>query len=222
MPYKYLPVNLAMQDRRCLVVGGGNVALRKIETLLDYTADITVIAPEPIDRIGYYAAKDKLHLETRPYQSPEAADFALVISASDDKTVNRQVYDDCIRAGIPVNIVDNPKLCTITFPATVRRDCLSLAISTDGRAPYLSAHLRLILDELFPKHWNTIASLAAEYRRMVQKRYGDDASGRMAAFDRFLSADWKAIIKHKDRGRLRAELERLLAASDPDAPSPSA
>ncbi|MDD5427351.1 MAG: NAD(P)-dependent oxidoreductase, partial [candidate division Zixibacteria bacterium] len=88
MPNKYLPVNISLKDRTCLVVGGGKVALRKIENLLDYEADLTVVAPEVDKRIEFYAEKGKLKLEKRKYQSPEGATYGLVISASDDNAVN--------------------------------------------------------------------------------------------------------------------------------------
>ena len=219
MAYKYLPINLSIRNRRVLVVGGGNVALRKVDTLLDYDVDITVIAPQPHNKIDYYASRNKITLHRRPYQSPEAAQYGLAISASDDPAVNHEVYDDCNDAGILVNIVDNPPLCTFTFPATVRRDCLSLAISTDGKAPFLAAHLRLILEEFFPQHWAKIARLAAEYRKIVQTHWGDDHDRRMAALERFLSADWKEIVKEKDERELMDLLERL--ADPPSATDPN-
>lgn len=218
MAHKYFPINLSIRNRRALVVGGGTVALRKVDTLLDYDADVTVIAPEPNDKIEYYASKNKITLHQRAYQSPEAAGYGLVISASDDSAVNHEVYDDCDSAGVLVNIVDNPPLCSFTFPATVRRDCLSLAISTDGKAPFLAAHLRLILEEFFPQHWSKIARLAAEYRKLVQTRWGDDPDRRMAALERFLSADWKELVKEKDERELMDVLERL---ADPPAPADS-
>lgn len=214
MAGKYLPLNLSIKDRKILVIGGGNVALRKIDTLLDYNADITVIALQPNEKIEYYASKEKLRLEKRAYQSSEGSEFGLVISASDNKLVNQQVYDDCLKAGVLVNVVDNPTLCTFTFPATLRRDCLSLAISTDGKAPFLSAHLRMILDSIFPKRWEKISALAAEYRKMVQKRWRDNAELRTAALDRFVTADWKTLIKEKDDDALRMELERLMESSE--------
>ena len=210
MSSKYLPINLSVKDRKVLIIGAGNVALRKIETLLDYDADITVIALQPVERIDYYGSKDIIRLEKRAYQSPEVTGYGLVISASDNELVNRQVYDDCIKENVLVNVVDNPKLCTFTFPATLRRESLSLAISTDGKAPFLSAYLRQILDSIFPKHWEKIAQLAADYRKMVQQRWKDDLKQRTAALDRFLAADWKEMIKQKDDDLLQREMERLL------------
>jgi len=214
MAARYLPINLSVQDLKVLVIGGGNVALRKIESLLDFGADITVIALQPLDKIEFFASKDRLKLEKRAYQAKEAASFGLVISASDNELLNKQVYEECVKAGVLVNVVDNPKLCTFTFSATLRRDCLSVAISTDGKAPFLAAHLRQILDSIFPKHWEKIAKLAAQYRKMAQERWKDNIEARTTALDSFLAADWKTLIKEKDDEALQQEMERLLEAPD--------
>jgi len=218
MSHKYLPINISVENRRILVVGGGRIALRKVENLLNYTAKITVIAPEPIDAIIRHASDSKLTLHRRPYRSPEASDYDLAISASDDEQVNRTVYDDCLQSGVLVNVVDNPALCTFTFPATVRRDCLSLAVSTDGKAPFLSAHLRLAVDELFPEYWGDVARLAARYRLMVLEKWPHNPEQRMAALKRFLAFDWQNVLQGKDERELDEILVNMLdKAGQPDA-----
>jgi len=111
MAAKYLPINLSVSDLKVLVIGGGNVALRKIESLMEFDADITVIAIQPVDKIEYFASKDKLVLEKRAYQTGEAANFGLVISASDNELLNKQVYEECVKAGVLVNVVDHPSRC---------------------------------------------------------------------------------------------------------------
>ncbi|MCP4569378.1 MAG: bifunctional precorrin-2 dehydrogenase/sirohydrochlorin ferrochelatase [FCB group bacterium] len=210
MANKYLPINIAAKKFRTLVVGGGAVALRKVETLIDYESDLTVVAPEPGDKISYHASKGRIKLETRKYNTPEAAEYGLVISASNDEAVNRQVYEDCQKAGVLVNVVDNPKLCTFIFPAVLKRDALTLSISTDGKAPFLAAHLRIIMENLFPGHWKKIVKLAADFRKKVQARHGDDPKERFASLDRFLEANWKELIKVKNDDELQAELDLLL------------
>ena len=210
MANKYLPINISIKDRPCLVVGGGNVALRKIENLLDYDSDLTVVAPEVDKRIEYYAEKGKLKLEKRPYKSPEGASYGLVISASDDNAVNEQVSHDCRKAGVPVNVVDNPSLCDVIFPAVLKRDCLSITVSTDGKAPFMAGYLRLILEDVFPARWSKIARLAADFRKKVHKRWLDDPSKRVDCFSRFLSADWKALMEEKNDEQLQEELDLLL------------
>jgi siroheme synthase-like protein len=210
MANSYLPINLDIRNRRILVVGGGNVALRKIETLLDFESDIRVIAPEPNEKIEYYASKGQLTIEKRGYASPEASEYGLVISASNDEAVNLQVSEDCNKAGVLVNVTDNPLKCSFIFPALLQRDCLTVAISTDGKAPFLAAHLRLMLENIFPAHRKKIASLAADFRKKVRSRWSENVEERFAALDRFLSADWKTLIKSKNDKELEGELDQLL------------
>ena len=210
MANEYLPINLSLKKRKVLIVGGGNVALRKVETLIDYEADLTVVAPKLADKIDYYGERKLLKAEKREYAVGEAAKYGLVIGASDDEAVNRQVHDDAVEAGIPVNIVDNPELCDVIFPAILKRNCLTLAVGSDGRAPFLASHLKLILENIFPGHWDKLADLAAKYRDRVQEYYRNNADQKMAAYERFVAADWKTIIKEKNEDALEAELQRLL------------
>jgi len=210
MANKYLPIGISLKARPCLVVGGGNVALRKIETLLEYDSQITVVAPEPLEKIEYYAKKGKLKLERREYKSPEAQQHGIVISASDDNGVNEAVYKDCKAAGIPVNVVDNPAMCDVIFPAVLKRDCLTVAVCTDGKAPFLSGHLRLILEGVFPERWSKLAKLAARFRSKVQKQFKDQPERKAAALERFLNADWQTLLKEKSGQQLEQELEKLL------------
>ncbi len=210
MANQYLPVGISLKARSCLVVGGGSVALRKIDTLLEYDSRITVVAPEPLDKIEYYADKGKLKLQRRAYRSPEAQRYGIVIAASDDNAVNEAVHEDCRAAGIPVNVVDNPAMCDVIFPAVVKRDCLTVAVSTDGKAPFLSGHLRLILEGVFPQRWSILAKLAARFRTQVQERFKDQPERKAAALERFLNADWQTLLKEKSGQQLQLELEKLL------------
>lgn len=210
MTYKYLPVSLSLEGKRCLVVGGGNVALRKIETLLEYNAALTVVAIEPVEKLNYYAEKGKLKLEKREYQSPEASRYDIVIAASDSLESNQDVARDCREAHVPINAVDNPDLCDFIFPAILRRDCLTVAVSTDGKAPFLSGHLRLILDSVFPERWAKIAHYAAQFRNMVFSRWKDNRTMKLKAYGRFLDADWKQMTNDLDDNQIEIALEKML------------
>jgi siroheme synthase-like protein len=207
---KYMPINISLENRRCLVVGGGDVALRKVETLLEYESDITVIAPEPNDKIGYFAKKGELKLEKREYRSPEASEYGIVISASDNKDVNIQVSNDCRNAGVPINVVDNPPLCDFIFPAVVKRDILSVAVSTDGQAPFLAGQLRLILDDIFPQRWKKIAGYAAKYRKKVMARWRGQPEKKGQCYNRFVQVDWQTILKEKSDAEIEALLDGLV------------
>jgi siroheme synthase-like protein len=210
MAHTYMPISISLKSRPCLVVGGGKVALRKIDNLLNYTAEITVIAPEVDDKIEYYASKRLLKLEKREYRPPEASQYGIVICASDDTETNKTVHDDCRMQGVPVNVVDNPSLCDFIFPAVVRRDCLSVAVSSDGKAPFLSGHIRLILENIFPENWTRIAKLAAEFRKRVMTRRADDPQKKTEAYGRFIEADWKSILKEKSSEDIDKMLDDML------------
>ncbi|MFH2054332.1 MAG: bifunctional precorrin-2 dehydrogenase/sirohydrochlorin ferrochelatase [bacterium] len=210
MSHSYMPISVALKGTPCLVVGGGRVALRKIDALLDYDAEITVVAPRVEEKIKFYAEKQRLKLEQREYVSPEAANYRLVISASDLEEVNRAVYDDTRRSGTLVNVVDNPPLCDFIFPAVVRRDCLTAAISTDGKAPFLAGHLRVVLENIFPEHWNRLAKLAGQFRTRVLKHWPDDQNKRNDSFAAFLNADWKAMFADLEEDEIEARLQQMI------------
>jgi siroheme synthase-like protein len=199
-----------MKGRNCLVVGGGHVALRKVETLLDYDTKITVVAPEVDAKLEMFARHKRIDLHKRPYKSPEASEYGFVISASDDMSVNQQVCDDCRQAGVLVNVADAPALCDFIFPAVVRRDCLTAAISTDGKAPFMSGHLRQVLETIFPKHWEKLMKLATAYRKQVQERWGDDMLRKTAAYERFVEADWSDMFKEMSNDEIKYRLEQMI------------
>lgn len=210
MAYAYMPVSLKLRGRPCLVVGGGGVALRKVETLLDYECRITVIAPEVDRKLEYFAERKKITLERRPYRSPEAGDFGLVIAATDDSGLNRAVYADGAHAGVLVNVADDPEYCDFIFPSVVRRNCLTAAVSTDGKAPFIASHLRVVLSAVFPDHWNELMKHAVTFRRMVRERWRSDAQKRVDCYDRFLESDWKTLLKESSEADIGGELHRML------------
>jgi precorrin-2 dehydrogenase/sirohydrochlorin ferrochelatase len=168
------------------------------------------VAPEPVEKIEFHARQKRIILEKREYQSPEAGRYGLVISASNDSDINKLVYEDCREAGVLVNVVDDPQHCSFTFPAVIRRDCLAVAISTDGKAPFLSGHLRLVLENIFSEHWVKIAKWAAVFRTKVMARWPDNRSRKLACYSHFLEADWKVLLKDKDDEEIIRELDLWL------------
>ena len=205
-----MPISVSLGDRPCLVVGGGFVALRKVESLLDYDTAITVIAPEVHEKLEYHAERQRITLEKRPYRSPESAAYGLVVCATDDAELNRRVYEDAREAGALVNVVDDPPHCDFIFPAVLRRDCLTAAISTDGKAPFVSGHLRLVLESIFPAHWERLMRLAASFRNRVREQWADNPEKKNACYAEFLEADWTRMLKELSDDEIEKELTRML------------
>ena len=139
-----------VKGRRCLVVGGGRVAARKIAGLLACGAAVTVVAPEVHVAIaeladsGVIAAIDEspLEVQIRPYEAGEAADYQLVIAATGDPTVDDAVHRDAQSAGVWVNVADDPARCSFVLPAVARDGPVSIAVSTAGASPALAGWLR--------------------------------------------------------------------------------
>lgn len=210
MKHTYMPISVSMRDRPCLVVGGGNVAVRKVENMLEYDVPIVVVAPEFDAKLEYHAEKNRIKLEKREYRSPEAGEYGLVISATDDRDLNERVYADAHERGVLVNVVDDPPRCDFIVPAVLRRDCLTVSITTDGKAPFMSGHLRTILDTIFPKHWDRLMKLAADFRVRVRERWADSSEKKNMCYAEFLEADWKTMFEEMDDAQVEAELARML------------
>jgi siroheme synthase-like protein len=144
---------LNVRGRRCLVVGGGGVALRKVSSLLQEGALVTAIAPEPSQPLLRLAAQGRVALERRSYRDGEASEYALVFAATDDRSVNAKVSCDAESAGLWVNVADDPELCSFQLPARVQRGSLQVAVASAGEAPFAVRRLRQLLDQRLGPEW---------------------------------------------------------------------
>jgi uroporphyrin-III C-methyltransferase/precorrin-2 dehydrogenase/sirohydrochlorin ferrochelatase len=178
------PVMLDVRGRACLVVGGGSVALRKVRSLLEEEARVTVVAPAVEPELEAWGERGRLRLERRRYRRGDAASYALVFAATDDPEVNRRVSDDTREAGGWVNVADVPELCTFHLPARVRRGGLELAVASGGQAPFVVGRLRRALEARLGEAWGPWLAAAARYRRRVRARWSEDPA-RKACYDRF-------------------------------------
>jgi len=200
------PVMLDIRGRRCLVVGGGGVALRKVEGLLAEGGEVTVVAPEVVDPIVRLAGAGALRLERRPYRDGEAEGYALVFAATDDREVNRRVFEDAERAGVWVNVADDPELCTFHLPATIRRGRLRIALASGGEAPFVVRRLRQALERRLGQEWGEWLEAAARFRERVRAEVADRRL-RERLYDRFFrsSVDTRQLS-------VRVPTEREVAA----------
>jgi uroporphyrin-III C-methyltransferase/precorrin-2 dehydrogenase/sirohydrochlorin ferrochelatase len=181
------PVMLDVTSRPCLVVGGGGVALRKARSLVEEGAQVTVVAPAVEGEMEDLARRGSVQLERRRYRSGEAAGYALVLAATDDPEVNRQVHADARAAGVWVNVADVPELCTFQLPARVRRGGFELAVASGGQAPFVVRRLRGLLETRFGEEWGPWLAAAARYRARVRARWRGDSAREAACYDRFFA-----------------------------------
>ncbi len=145
---KYYPAFLRLEGRRCVVVGGGDVAERKVFALLEAGALVTVISPVLTERLSGLKEEGRIEHIGRSYEEGDLEGAAVIIAATGDMGVNRKVSRDA--GSTPVNVVDVPELCTFIVPSVVRRGALTVAVSTSGVSPALARSIREELEGLFP------------------------------------------------------------------------
>lgn len=178
------PVSLEVKKRRVLVVGGGGVALRKVQGLVEEGARVTVVAPEVVEPLAKMAERGEIDLEKRPYDSDAGNGWALVFAATDDRETNASVFNDAEEAGVWCNVADDPELCSFHLPARVRRGPLQIAIGSAGEAPFVVRRLRQLLERRLGPEWGEWLSSAARYRDAVRD-LGLPRDRQEALFDRF-------------------------------------
>ncbi|MGI9229203.1 MAG: siroheme synthase CysG [Gammaproteobacteria bacterium] len=167
------PVFLQLTGRTCLVVGGGAVALRKIQQLHKAGARIKVVAPQVSAPVEDLLTDTRHELIRRKFTAQDVDGCAAVIAATSEQAVNEAVSNAAMQHNIPVNVVDNPALCSFIMPSTVDRAPVQIAISTGGASPVLARLLRSRLETLIPSGFGRLAGLMGEFRAEVKKRFPD-------------------------------------------------
>jgi len=166
----YYPIFLNLQGKKCVVVGGGKVALRKVTALLDCGADITVISPKPHAQILKLFKNKALQLVRRNYEPGDLRGAALSVAATHAKKINGKVAKEAKKDGIMVNVVDDAALSDFIIPSSFRRGDLSVAVSTSGRSPALAKKIRAKLEKTIGMEYANLVSLTAEIRSEIKRK----------------------------------------------------
>lgn len=166
--YDYYPAFLDLVRKRVVVVGGGEIATGKVRGLLPCGVDpLIVIAPEVSPLIAAHAASGNLTWQAHPYRDGDLAGAALVFAATDDRAANAIVAQEARARRIPVLAVDDIPNCDFIAPAVVKRDHLTVAISTGGHSPAMASHLRQRLERIISPEWGDLLAVAAAVRRRL-------------------------------------------------------
>jgi precorrin-2 dehydrogenase/sirohydrochlorin ferrochelatase len=206
----YYPLYLEMTDRRCLVIGGGAVAERKIAALLEAGAEVTVISPDVTEAISRWSKNDSIQFHARRYQRGDINGHQLVFVATDDGSVNAQVHQDGKNQGVWVNAADDPEHCDFILPSVLRRGDLTVAVSSGGNSPALARTIREELESYFTQEYEQLAGLAAEARVELRKR------SLIAPFEvwrRALSGDVRQLLMRGEVAQAKSHLLKELGVS---------
>jgi uroporphyrin-III C-methyltransferase/precorrin-2 dehydrogenase/sirohydrochlorin ferrochelatase len=169
----YFPMFLKLEGRPCLVVGGGDVAARKVSLLLRAGGKVTVIAPSLCESLQSRLNAGDIQVQQKKFEAADIGDHAVIIAATDNQSINRTISELAQRKNIPVNVVDQPELCSFIVPSLIDRSPVQVAVSTGGASPVLARLLRARLETMIPSAYGKLASLMEEFRGKVRQHVKD-------------------------------------------------
>ena len=202
---KYYPVFLDIADKKCVVVGGGEVAARKVKRLLDCGAKVSVVSPELHSELTALKNADRISHNACEYSIDFIDGAAMVIGATDDEKTNLLVSRDAREKGIPVNIVDDPQKCDFILPSIVERGDLVIAIGTGGKSPALARHLREELEARYGEEYEIFIRIMGSLRLQMTKNVGVGKSW----FDALISSGILEFIKQKDWEKVKKTVRAI-------------
>lgn len=211
---KYFPIFLDIRGKPCLVVGGGEIATHKASQLLKYGPRLTIVAPTATAAILDWAGRREISYAPRAFQPADVDGKTLVVSATNDKTVDAEVSEAAMERGVLVNIADVPELCSFVYGAIVERGDLQIVVSTSGRSPAFAAHLKRDLEHQFGEEYAQYLDILGE-ARLHTRRTLPDLKQQQAAYRKLLSMDLLGLLREgrADEARRKA-LECISPSSD--------
>lgn len=205
------PIYLNLAAKKCLIVGGGKVAERKAENLLEYGADIMVVCPEAVNNIQNWSRQGFLTLVAREFQAEDLKDVFMVFLATDDREVNQQVVDLCRERGILINAVDDPPHCDFYVPALIRRQSLAVAISTEGKSPLFASRLRQELEEIITEEYGEFVELLGSQRDIVKEQVAG-LEERKKVFAALVYSDILELLKAGEKEKVRERITQCMSS----------
>ena len=175
---EYLPIFIQIKNRPCLVVGGGSIAARKVALLRKAQADVTVVSPELCDELQQLQKEGLIKHQARAFEDLDMETSVAVIAATNQRDVNKRVSDLANQLRLPVNVVDNPDLCSFIMPSIIDRSPVVIAVSTGGTSPVLARLIRTKLEGSIPAAYGRLASLVDGFRDKVKSAFPNVESRR--------------------------------------------
>jgi precorrin-2 dehydrogenase/sirohydrochlorin ferrochelatase len=209
---RYYPIYLDIKDRNCLVVGGGSVGTRKVETLLECGATVTVVSIDAADTLKRLSDRGVIQLNERAFQFDDLDNMFLVIGATDNEALNFKIHAAAGRRGVLCNIADRPEACNFILPSIVNRGDLIIAISTSGKSPAFAKKLRKQLEAQFGNEYAEFLDLMGAIRKkLLSKDHEPEAHKYL--FEQLIERDLVQMLKNADAENINALLLDVLGDS---------
>jgi precorrin-2 dehydrogenase/sirohydrochlorin ferrochelatase len=206
---KYYPLFLDLRSRPCLVVGGGTVAERKVETLLSAQGQVTVISPTLTPQLSVWAKDRVITVFQRAYRPGDLKGFVLVFVATDDAELHKHIADEAREAGVLLNVADQQEFCSFIVPAIVSRGDLTLAVSTGGASPALASKIRQDLERRYGPEYDMTLRVLARVREWVT-RSQLTAAERRRVFTTLVESPLVEYVREQQTEKVNALLQKTL------------
>jgi precorrin-2 dehydrogenase/sirohydrochlorin ferrochelatase len=206
---KYYPVHLNIENRNCLVVGGGGVGTRKVITLLECGARVTVVSLEFSGKLRELAASGDIILAQRSYRSEDLNGIFLVIGATNDMKLNRKISHDAEKFNTLCNIADRPEVCNFILPSIVRREDLVITISTSGKSPAMAKKLRRALENQYGEEYGKLLRLMGAIRKKLL-RQAHEPEAHKPLFEQLINSDLIEMIQKAETAKIDSLLLEVL------------
>ncbi len=210
---KYLPIFYKVENRQILLVGGGQVALRKAKFLIRARAKIKLIAIEICSELEVLLEDKEHEMYSRAYQSSDINKVSLIVAATNDAAINHLIVEDAAKLNIPVNVVDQPELCSFIFPSIVDRSPLLIAVSTGGNSPVLARLLRARLETFIPSSYGVLTVFLGNFRKRVKKKI-HSFSLRMRFWEKVINGPAAELLLAGKEKQARSLVETMLKDFD--------
>jgi len=201
------PILTDLNERKVVVVGGGNVAQRKVQSLLACQAQVTLISPQFTKTLEKWAQAGDIQLLQRPYQSGDLEGAWLVIAATGEEQVNREILREANEKHIFCNVVDVPELCSFQVPAVVNRGDLQIAVSTGGASPALAKQIRKELQQEYAEHYESFLKGLRDLREHFKVKYPDDQPRRAELLEGFVNSEALELLRQGKKDRFQQLLD---------------
>ncbi|OGW13187.1 MAG: hypothetical protein A2W77_08855 [Nitrospinae bacterium RIFCSPLOWO2_12_39_16] len=206
---RYYPAYIDIKGKRCLVVGGGKVAERKVKLLLKCDAMVSVVSPELISRLKELNSKGKIKFFKGEFKEKYLKDMFLVIGATDNSEVNLKIYKAASKKNILVNIVDSPEICNFIVPSIVERGDLIIAISTGGKSPALSKKLRKELEDRYGFEYSKFLNTMGSLRKKISSKIRDKKK-REEIYNKLVDSDIIKLIRDGDDETVKSRVNEII------------
>lgn len=210
----YYPMMVDLQNRACIVIGGGEVAKRKIASLLQANAAVTMLSPQAVPELEKLVEERKITWKKRVYTEGDLQGYFLVVVATDNRQVNEMIYQDVNHQIQLVNVVDSPELCSFIVPASFNRGHLQIAVATFGASPGLSRSIKKQLEHQFGEEYARYTDFLAEMRSWIFQQ-NVEPKLRRQLFDLLVTEDYQQRAMDGEVEAIKQEIVRMISNSSP-------